>query len=184
MGNAVGKDGPVQRVLGEERRLHRFIVVGTIAGQLVRIRNRPPVDIAPGLKGPGDFHAPLEFGLQIAIPQIRRLHDVPVGVDDGKSVVHLRSSSIVWVFGGSHSNRRFSSLNPSTEQLQQIPPDKNYFVAKPDVVTLIRLSRPWLMATAASISSPTIELISSGAMSRIAATKSAARCHMERAASR
>ena len=35
VGNAVGEDGPVQRVFGKERRSHRFIVVGTIAGQLV-----------------------------------------------------------------------------------------------------------------------------------------------------
>src|SRR5262245_29809082 len=54
MGNTVGKDRPVQRVLGKERRAHRLGVIATIARQLVRIRNRPSVDIASRLKRPGD----------------------------------------------------------------------------------------------------------------------------------
>ena len=92
MGNAVGKDRAVQRVFGKERGSHRLIIIGAIARQLVRIRDRPSIDIASRLKGPGDFHAPFELRLQIAVPQIRRLHDMPVSIDDGKSVVHRSSS--------------------------------------------------------------------------------------------
>jgi hypothetical protein len=59
-----------------------------------------------------------------------------------------------------------------------------YFTAAGLTLGLIRFSSPWLMATAPRSTSPIIELRSSGAMSRIAATNSTTRCHIERTANR
>ena len=108
-------------------------VIGDLAvGPPFGVRDGLAVDVAAGLVRSGDLHPPAELLRHVPVINIRRLHNMPIRIDDTKSVLHgsapssnrRRAASSTLVYVTLHDSRAESASavgGRSTATIDQSP---------------------------------------------------------------